>query len=592
MASQPSAPGLRGHIDPRHPHSINSLIVQYLGTEEVIAAARDDGDVDVFLVRHIAHAIDRRAEHGNTIISDPYEVRPIFQRNVGESAWGLAIHSKCRIIAASANNQQVTIFKLGLVNDDGHVNENVDHDDDNDSAERIGEDDREIDVTYRVVNGTCNIPFIAFCNTGDDPGARWLLTTDISGYCRAIDLENMQTAQKFRFNRPSLSNPPNDFDPVNAGWAIMFLDSRSFISQTSLNAAIGVKEGQSLPGFRVNGSIWDISSTVQNIPDASQTFIKKASRLRTTRPVPVSVNRNWDVRSDDTAEETDTTTITTRTDEQTVSSRASPSPETAPAQQDSQEAEDDDAMSLYSGEMDSDDDFDRDFAWRSAWTGPLCESPNNLCGELPCPILHASVRNVFLLQPSDRRVAGESPCSSPTVSRVSSHTPRPRTIPNISDVTQIGFTNALQQYVQADLAYINVFERLNLHAYLPSLGLVILASQKGRAVLVSLTKIDRPIANERIGKNNPSGEAQAQPIYAMRIARLLPLAAQEAADARPFAPLAGLAAGPIQGTEHRPDEKKRWRVLLYYADHTVLSYEVRRRATARTAGLEVESWTI
>lgn len=93
-------------------------------------------------------------------ISILVDMKPFFQRNVGESAWGLAVHAEARIIAVSANTHAVTIFKFGL----------VDH---QSGEEATSFEGRESDVTHRVLNGNTNIPYIAFCNTGDDPEGRW-----------------------------------------------------------------------------------------------------------------------------------------------------------------------------------------------------------------------------------------------------------------------------------------------------------------------------------------------------------------------------------------------------------------------------------
>ncbi|EME85581.1 uncharacterized protein MYCFIDRAFT_41253, partial [Pseudocercospora fijiensis CIRAD86] len=115
VPSQPSTPALQGYLDSTNPHSINNLVVQFLGNEEVVAVVRDDGDVDAFLVRHILQAIERRTEHHGRIDTRADEVKPIFQSNVGKSAWGLAIHSQARILAVSANTHSITVFKFGLV---------------------------------------------------------------------------------------------------------------------------------------------------------------------------------------------------------------------------------------------------------------------------------------------------------------------------------------------------------------------------------------------------------------------------------------------------------------------------------------------
>jgi hypothetical protein len=133
------------------------VVVQLLGNEEILAVARDDGDVDAFLVKHIVSAVERQAEPQSSIGSLS-EIKPFFQRNVGESAWGLAIHSEARIIAVSANTHAVTIYKFGLVER---------------GEETPDFEDRETDVSHSVLNGHTNIPYVAFCNTGDDPEGRW-----------------------------------------------------------------------------------------------------------------------------------------------------------------------------------------------------------------------------------------------------------------------------------------------------------------------------------------------------------------------------------------------------------------------------------
>jgi hypothetical protein len=144
----------------------------------------------------------------------------------------------------------------------------------------------------------------------------------------------------------------------------------------------------------------------------------------------------------------------------------------------------------------------------------------------------------------------------------------------------VSFSHVLQQDIQADYAYINVFERFNMHAYIPAIGVVVLASQKGRAVVLSLTKLPR------VECHSPPGRfsfADKKTTYAMRLESILPLASQERQSQRPFAPLAGIASSPLQGTEHLPTEKKRWRLMMMYTDNSVLSYEMRRTWTQNPA---------
>jgi hypothetical protein len=153
----------------------------------------------------------------------------------------------------------------------------------------------------------------------------------------------------------------------------------------------------------------------------------------------------------------------------------------------------------------------------------------------------------------------------------------------------VSFTNVLQQDIQADYAHINVFERMNMHAYIPAIGVVVLASQKGRAVVLSLTKLPQVECSPP-----PQGRfsfSDKKTTYAMRLESILPLASQERQNKRPFAPLAGIASSPLQGTEHLPAEKKRWRLMMMYMDNSVLSYEIRRTRT-RSPAVRLESMMI
>jgi hypothetical protein len=275
------------------------LIVQKLGKDEVIANVRDDGDVEVFLIRHIVHAIATRVNlHDDT--QDPVadNLKPLFQRNVGISAWGLAIHTQARIIAVSSNRHEVTIFRFGLVDDYDNLKtprKQAKAADNKQSSRWDGErrednlgsrPERNTDVTRQVLNGEANIPHIAFCNTGDDPDGRWLLTTDISGVCRAIDLHRFTLVQAFRFGPTFVTPNGGRYDRMNAGWGIMFLDTRSFIAQDSIQDALGMDDDERPPDAKSDMRIWDLSKTLRHLSDNSKAF--KEARKRAPRAAVLS----------------------------------------------------------------------------------------------------------------------------------------------------------------------------------------------------------------------------------------------------------------------------------------------------------------
>jgi hypothetical protein len=118
-----------------------------------------------------------------------------------------------------------------------------------------------------------------------------------------------------------------------------------------------------------------------------------------------------------------------------------------------------------------------------------------------------------------------------------------------------------------------------MYAQLPSLGVVIVATQKGRVAILSLTQTLTQVPDYASAQNKQySRPPLKRRIYAMRVDHVLPLASQEEAGHRPKAGIHGIAVGPVQGTEHLADELKRWRLIVHYQNHAMLSYEIGRRS--------------
>jgi hypothetical protein len=90
-------------------HQINHLIVGELGNQEIVLCACEDGDV----IAYYTHLIEQ-------FLNDPDSKRmprPFFHENVGASAWGLAIHQHERMIAVSSNRHEVQVFAFALQRD-------------------------------------------------------------------------------------------------------------------------------------------------------------------------------------------------------------------------------------------------------------------------------------------------------------------------------------------------------------------------------------------------------------------------------------------------------------------------------------------
>ncbi|KAI5816003.1 hypothetical protein BZA77DRAFT_247476, partial [Pyronema omphalodes] len=147
--------GRPGFINTQDPHGINSLTIGELGSEEVLVSAHDDGDVCIWYTKNLS--------------------RIALRRNVGESAWGVALHRERRLLAVSANTHDITVFELGV---EPMVRERKEQSDD--------EDSRETDRSIKILRGhENNIPNISFL---DDASGRWLTATDIDGVVTLWDV--------------------------------------------------------------------------------------------------------------------------------------------------------------------------------------------------------------------------------------------------------------------------------------------------------------------------------------------------------------------------------------------------------------------
>ncbi|KIV98971.1 hypothetical protein, variant 1 [Verruconis gallopava] len=164
-----------GYLDQECPHSINHLLVDFFGEQEVALIACDDGDVIGYYVNKIQAGIDRRldAYSLNTIFGD--EIHPFFMHNVRMSAWGLSVHSQARKIAVSSNTHEVTVISFGLVEPgSGDLYHSEDH-------------------KFVMTGYNNNLPTVAFCNTEDDPQGRILVSGEITGL---IYLHELGTREK------------------------------------------------------------------------------------------------------------------------------------------------------------------------------------------------------------------------------------------------------------------------------------------------------------------------------------------------------------------------------------------------------------
>lgn len=289
-----------GYIDLECPHSINHLLISFLGEQEILLACCDDGDVLAYYTSRFQDAIDddeampMSAESGASLT----RIRPFFVSNVGKSAWGLAVHTHARKIAVSANTRNVTVYSFALTSSNSKLGaENVPktiteadafapHPEKTvieDAMPSIDNRDRAQDQRFTLGNHVHNLPTVAFCNTGDDLEGRWLACGDINGVIYTWDLHTLKTVEFTRaeFCRGQVSTdaePRCMCDPLNhrfphAIWGLHWLDSRAFrpVSMSDQLAAIRLS-GDGMQRKRDKLQPQDISHQRTVVPRNAQRF--------------------------------------------------------------------------------------------------------------------------------------------------------------------------------------------------------------------------------------------------------------------------------------------------------------------------------
>lgn len=107
------------------------------------------------------------------------------------------------------------------------------------------------------------------------------------------------------------------------------------------------------------------------------------------------------------------------------------------------------------------------------------------------------------------------------------------------------------------------YVRMNMTIAIPQLSLAIVGQQYGYVALLTLTRL-----NDRYSLDGP--------IVSFRVDKILPTAEQESGGLWPRRPLMGIAASPIQMDGITRETARRWRLILHFYDHSIMSYELSR----------------
>jgi hypothetical protein len=265
-----TSPYLEPGIDHEDSHSITRLHVDYLGQDEIILITCDDGDVIGYRTEEIQRVVDRRrdASDDENEFFVEQSVRTFLHRNVGASAWGLAIHQEARMIAISANTHKVTVIAYALAqpgenSGNSSISSNSDMEECSDDANPADFPSPRRQDHVITLSARHNVPSVSFNNSGDDTVGRWLASCSINGETLIWDLHHPEKCVRvIRLGFCASVKDPTKAPQHNPGscaclrpsnfphaiWSNMFLDANTAYEDASLqDAALPLHHDHPLP---------------------------------------------------------------------------------------------------------------------------------------------------------------------------------------------------------------------------------------------------------------------------------------------------------------------------------------------------------
>lgn len=550
-------PNASGYIDPTAPHTINQILVDDLGRDEVLVLATDSGNVCAYHVEAIHSAICRCTSSNYKRPFEGSEVNPFFVEGVSLSAWGLSVHKFSRLIAVSSNTTHITVFAFALT--DGISEDNSE----DDSQQGVGESElNKYDNTWVHINTSKqfaelkrkmpynhrsqnlrityrghfdNVPCVSFANFDLDANGAWMVSTDISNRVLVWEVwEDIFPRRVFYPGHP-MNNPPQ------RGWTVMPLDPRKFRRQQSIQDACGCEPLSLIIGGR---DIVDISRAVEEVRDASQIFMFGSAEYN---EFEIDFLPN-DIFSPHACIDRDQKApfeieLGSKSFQSTANEKGAGSPDLQPQSPDSQtdtDSEEDKSESpsviLRKRSLPSLFDEDNEHSRAQSCHHPEFEEVNSetehsrIDSQLVRNPHRKSPKYLYLVVLTKMLVCdlAKTPSLFPIL-HFSEHHITLAPYPLDSEYHLI-CRNVLFQKFSYSVEIHSACDRFNMVKYAPELGLVVAASQKGRVAIICLTW------HQDIG-------------FAFRVDWIVPFASQERHDKRPMLPLLGIAVSPMPGFE-------------------------------------------
>ncbi|KAI9802805.1 MAG: hypothetical protein M1833_001404 [Piccolia ochrophora] len=574
LVSSPSRPG---YIDVRNPHAINHIVVAELGDEEILVCACDDGDILAWRIRNIVDTIQSSKAPDGTRVPPTVELAPFFKDTVEQSAWGIAVHKQARMIAVSSNTHDITVFAPALVRSDNPADE-TEHQGGEAYTTHLKPNSmlaRMQDHRITLSGHTDNIPNIAFYNSDDDPHGQYLVSVAIDGRMIIHRVWSGEIVADITLGGEAIpsNSDKRHFHEERRSWGVLCLDPRCFKSARGQEEVFGC-----IPDGSVHR--WDVSRGSMKLSDTSSYHTGFAFGYTYSG----HGNEMIAVGTDDLGSDTE---VATDVDEWS-----------------NHELDEEDESEASGGEEHDEDDLALE--GENLVPAVAAQFPNVNAAQLQAMLAAneqdhlqwAGQESSDFSQP-DGAVEAQGGASSLRHFRVHNMPGKLESLPEEASVCssalpQLPFAllhtsekvirlypqppmyhstvcgYALSQHLPTGAQHLRLLERLNMLLQIPELGIAIVGCQTGRVAILALTRF-----------------ARSQLFF--RLDAILPFDSQELRGVRPYEPLLGIAAAPIQGRQKGStsagigtrrekwkalERTRRYRLMLTYLDGTVLSYEI------------------
>jgi hypothetical protein len=239
----------------------------FLGEEEVVLACYDDGDVVAYYTKDLAKRIFTC--RGTTETSHKNQTTPkeFFHENVGISAWGLAVHRRSRLIAVSSNRHEVVVFALALTQNPPSRRTSVSRT----TQPAIQTRTRNWRIVIRLPPAADNIPNVCFID--DRKGnAQRVGAVDVKGNAWLADIWKGNVGPiEVRPISETLMRSEEFFPAPSRGWGIFSLDEGDFLKVKTTEELFGLPTEQLEIVPAGNGQpLVNIRNALSKIPDNPQ----------------------------------------------------------------------------------------------------------------------------------------------------------------------------------------------------------------------------------------------------------------------------------------------------------------------------------